>query len=589
LRLALLANGIDCDSSVYAGGFSAERGYDYRNAFSAHQPYFAAAEDPQLNAPPAEEDLLELPIFTFRPGERWFLDGPEGPRAGQRLRGFLRARLAREHSPEAMRALARVRGVAAALYHVARPLRPLLSRFLPRRLLWQAGSEYPPAPGPAHDYFVMVGHTKADLDLDGIRQTLDVLRLDGVEFLRLSELAALAREELAPQGRPDARAEMEYQVRREYDAVMSDERNLAQSARLQSMIPLDRERVLDLGCGAGDWTRRIARLRPWAHVVGIDAGVPFVTRAAARRAGERSAFAAADFARLPFSSAAFDCVYADTTLEHAFDVDRTLAEAWRVLRDGGVLVATIPSDGRNPARACDNHTWKTVPADVRARLHHAGFVDVCLEEVDILRKLAMPPYAPADDRMMFVRAWKRAAPATQLERAREAMAWVYRRIQPGAPPVLATRAEEFLAAGNALCWGYSVVLGEFLRAEGYTVRWVTMIAEGHPRGRGPRRLDSHEVLEVTADGRRLVLDPTCNTVIPWSVEELLAEPWRATAKADPDDRYLDGQYQLYDSVEWYRRVRRYAVRRDPAQPLWPWSWRRLRALPGPAARAEAGR
>jgi hypothetical protein len=89
-------------------------------------------------------------------------------------------------------------------------------------------------------------------------------------------------------------------------------------------------------------------------------------------------------------------------------------------------------------------------------------------------------------------------------------------------------------------------------------------------------MDSHEVLEVRADGRPVILDPMCETVIPFSLAELLAEPGRAAPKPDPDERYLQREYELYDTAEWYARVRRVALRRSPRARIYPWSWRRVR-------------
>jgi ubiquinone/menaquinone biosynthesis C-methylase UbiE len=170
------------------------------------------------------------------------------------------------------------------------------------------------------------------------------------------------------------------------------------------MIPPQCRRILDLGCGAGDWTARIAEIRPDAYVTGIDVGEDFIAAARRRHRACRVEFGVEDFAALSFADGAFDCVYADNSLEHAFDVDRTLGEIRRVLCDGGVLVAALPSDARNSGRTCDNHTWKTAPHEVRMRLEAAGFTDLSVEEVDAFRRLGMPPYPPSDDRMMYVRA-----------------------------------------------------------------------------------------------------------------------------------------------------------------------------------------
>ena len=215
--------------------------------------------------------------------------------------------------------------------------------------------------------------------------------------------------------------------------MLSDDRNLAQSEVLQRMIPLDRRAVLDVGCGDGAWSRRIAERFPWLSVVGVDVGEDFISRARSAHASPRVSFELADFADLPFDHGSFDCVYADNSLEHAFDVQATLAELHRVLVDGGVLVAAIPADALNPSRICDNHTWKTEPGDVRRRLESVGFADVSIDEIDVFRELGMSPYPPSQDRMLYVRAWKRERPATAPERAAELTSAVHRALDPSRP------------------------------------------------------------------------------------------------------------------------------------------------------------
>ncbi len=96
LHDALVANDILCDTSVFAGGLSSERGYDFRLAFSEHQPYLASPYDPQLVAPGDEARIVEIPVFTHVRGQRWLLDGDEGPRSAQR---FLQSRHTRAPRP----------------------------------------------------------------------------------------------------------------------------------------------------------------------------------------------------------------------------------------------------------------------------------------------------------------------------------------------------------------------------------------------------------------------------------------------------------------------------------------------------------
>jgi SAM-dependent methyltransferase len=564
---ALTAAGISCDSSVHAGGHSTERGYDYRLAFSRHQPYFAARHDPQLLAPPDERGIVELPLFAWRPGERWSLDGPEGGRFADRLLQHLEDESASFRPTEAYRRARRIRAWLGLRYASLRPLRGVLNRLIPRGLAHLL-PDYPP-PAVGHEYFVLIGHTKGEHDFEAIAAGLRRLERDGgAEIVSLSDMARIARAELVDSSPDDASDSAAWQVRREYQSIMGSDRNETQSRRLQDMIPLDRERILDLGCGAGYWTSAIARRYPWMQVEGIDYGAEFLAKAGREQRLDRARFLRGDIARLPFRDGAFDCVYADNTLEHSFSVSATLSESHRVLRPGGVLVAALPSDARNPRRICDNHTWKTAPDDVRTRLLVAGFRDLFIEEVDTYRDLGMPPYPPADDRMIYLRATRRPSDATRLERAREATAWVYRALSPeksseGNDPVA------ILSGGVAFCWGYAVVLGALLRREGFDVRWLSMLARDHPRGRGKERTDSHEVVLARCDGAEVILDPMSNTVIPHPFLEVLRRPALAAPKPDPDERYAARGYSLYSTAFWYERVFEYALRSDPSEkPRW---------------------
>jgi SAM-dependent methyltransferase len=562
---ALDANGILCDSSVYAGGRRQGRSYDYTLAYSSGQPYFASRFDPQLKAPPAEQAVVELPVLTFGPGRRWTFDSVEGGKFSRRLAALLDDRRQGAESSERYRRKKTLKRAIATGYGLTSPARRWVNRVLPRRVA-QFMTYYEPERLVGHDYFILIGHTKADLDIEAIREGLRFLRAaTPVEFVTLAEAARAARRELSQSIAAGPREEAERQVEREYRAVLSPERNDTQSHYLQDLIPLDRTRVLDLGCGAGDWADRIARLYPWTTVAGIDVGADFVAEAARRYASDRISFEVADFAELPFGDGSFDCIYADNTLEHAWDVQATLRETHRVLRDGGVLIAAIPSDARNAARITDNHTWKTAPHDVRMRLEDAGFVDIEIEEVDTYRRLGMPPYPPAGDRMMYVRAWKRDRPLSKLDRAKQLMRRTYEVLSPDHSSE-STDALEVLAGGYAWCWGYAVAFGEMLRREGYDVRWISMVAEGHPRGRGDRQIDSHEVVEITVDGRiRRVLDPMSCVSFESSIEQLLAQPEAADIERSKDERYMARDYDLYSTSFWYSRVTKMAVRGDPRE------------------------
>jgi SAM-dependent methyltransferase len=103
------------------------------------------------------------------------------------------------------------------------------------------------------------------------------------------------------------------------------------------------ERVLDLGCGEGDFCAELAS-------AGIDPIGAEVAEAALERARERHPGLRFELVEahgpLPFDAAAFDVVWASEVIEHVADTGRWLSEVRRVLRPGGALLLTTPYHGR---------------------------------------------------------------------------------------------------------------------------------------------------------------------------------------------------------------------------------------------------
>lgn len=94
--------------------------------------------------------------------------------------------------------------------------------------------------------------------------------------------------------------------------------------------------VLDLGCGDGEINRLFLTE---LDSVGIDWGTMPLAKAK-RLMGK---VAQADARRLPFRSGSFGSVFGNCAIEHFPDIDLCLAEASRVLRAGGIFIATVPS------------------------------------------------------------------------------------------------------------------------------------------------------------------------------------------------------------------------------------------------------
>lgn len=99
--------------------------------------------------------------------------------------------------------------------------------------------------------------------------------------------------------------------------------------------------VLDLGCGSGYGTHRIAGVA--ASATGVDVAADAVSFANARyRAANLSFKSIPPDGPLPFPDEAFDVVLSFQVIEHVRDVGTYLAEARRVLRPGGMLVVITP-------------------------------------------------------------------------------------------------------------------------------------------------------------------------------------------------------------------------------------------------------
>ncbi|HVA49851.1 MAG TPA: class I SAM-dependent methyltransferase [Pirellulales bacterium] len=109
----------------------------------------------------------------------------------------------------------------------------------------------------------------------------------------------------------------------------------AAECRHLACLPLLRP-VLDLGVGDGMFARAALRI---PLDIGVDLRLHQL-RAAARNGAHR-ALAQGDASRLPFRDASMGTVLAVSVCEHLAEPRRSLREVCRVLRPGGMFVATI--------------------------------------------------------------------------------------------------------------------------------------------------------------------------------------------------------------------------------------------------------
>jgi SAM-dependent methyltransferase len=99
------------------------------------------------------------------------------------------------------------------------------------------------------------------------------------------------------------------------------------------------EHILDLGCGDGQLTQRIASTG--ARVVGVDLSPEML--AAARSRGIDAHEGSAEL--LPFADYSFDAVFSNAVLHWVRGQDAMMAEVRRVLKPGGRFVAEMAGHG----------------------------------------------------------------------------------------------------------------------------------------------------------------------------------------------------------------------------------------------------
>jgi SAM-dependent methyltransferase len=99
------------------------------------------------------------------------------------------------------------------------------------------------------------------------------------------------------------------------------------------------ERILDLGCGDGYLSKRIAATG--AMLVGVDSSPNMVAAARARAIVADNASAES----LPYADNSFEAVFSNAALHWVRDQDAMMAEVHRVLRPGGRFVAEMGGHG----------------------------------------------------------------------------------------------------------------------------------------------------------------------------------------------------------------------------------------------------
>ena len=205
-----------------------------------------------------------------------------------------------------------------------------------------------------------------------------------------------------PQARQMGDESMARNLAHQADAIWPQEQGLFDRYALSGAL-----RILDLGCGTGEITRRLAQRYPQAQCVGVDIleGNLALARRDSAAFGDRIRYQAGDAFALAFDAGQFDLVVCRHMSQAVPDFPHVLAEITRVLRPGGWLHLLSEDYGMlqfpvtaafDPDRFWNTHAiafLDSIGCDGRvgrhspALMHASGYTDIAMDYVivDTLR------------------------------------------------------------------------------------------------------------------------------------------------------------------------------------------------------------
>ncbi len=152
---------------------------------------------------------------------------------------------------------------------------------------------------------------------------------------------------------------------------------------LEALSVAPGDRVLDVACGPGNFTRDFAAAAGEGLVVGLDASESMLATAVRETGAAGVAYLRGDASALPFRDGSFDAVCCFAALYLIEDPMRAVEEIVRVLAPGGrVALLTSCNRGLLPARATNAVVRGLTGVRIFGReeltgaLHGAGLVDV---------------------------------------------------------------------------------------------------------------------------------------------------------------------------------------------------------------------
>lgn len=164
----------------------------------------------------------------------------------------------------------------------------------------------------------------------------------------------------------------------------SERRFQAISAYLHS-LPLGRPSILDLGCGRGWYTARLAEFGP---TTGIDLSPEAASLAQVEF--PHVAFRAGNILEMDLPAAEFDIVVSQEVISHVEDQARYVERAAHVLKPGGFLI--LSTDNKYVLERLDTTGWVPLPPEhIKAFLDRKGLKRLLQPHFDVLRTTTVIP------------------------------------------------------------------------------------------------------------------------------------------------------------------------------------------------------
>src|SRR5882724_4565412 len=129
------------------------------------------------------------------------------------------------------------------------------------------------------------------------------------------------------------------------ERLFRDDTDRIISALWQTQTPADGTRVIELGCGPGFYSRKLAQRFPKIVVTGVDRSESQVRSARQRAAAEKVGncmFQRVNALALPSEDASFDVLIASRIFTVLPDHHRAVGEMFRVLKPGGRCLIAEP-------------------------------------------------------------------------------------------------------------------------------------------------------------------------------------------------------------------------------------------------------